>query len=101
MQLILQIMFYLSAVKSRHPSSVFHLPIVDSVVPSPSPPIVHEQLQDLLAEEIRSAQSTGQLFEIVMKKQKVLEQSHLTMIFRSISMFRNQDRLVRLYFHVV
>ncbi len=101
MHLILQIMFYLSAVKSRHPSSIYHLPIVDSVVPSPSAPIVHEQLPDILAEEIRSVQSTGQLFEIVMKKRKVLEQNHLTMIFRSIFMFQNQERLVRMYFHFV
>jgi len=92
MHLILPITFCLFSVKTRHPSSVFHLPVVDSVVPSPTAPTVHESLPDILAGEVLSAQSTGQLFEIVTKKGKVLKQNHITMIFQSITRFQNQEK---------
>lgn len=99
MQLFLKFTFCLFTVKTRHPSSVFHLPIVDSVVPLPAAPTVFKPPPDVLIEEIRSAQSIEQLFEIVKKKEKAFEQNHLTMVFRMINEFQNQKRLVWLQFN--
>lgn len=97
LQLFFNITFCYYAVKTRHPSSVFHLPIVDSVVPSPAAPEVFKPQPDATIEELRSVQSIEQLFDLVKKKEKVLEQSHLTKIFRMIHEFQNQQRLVWLY----
>lgn len=79
----------LTKVKTRHPSSFFQLPILDSVVSSPTVPL---SPPDRVLEAVKSANSIKEIFEIVLKEEKNLEENHLTKFFRLILQFQNNSR---------
>lgn len=86
---ILFVYIILFAVKTRHPSSFFQLPILDSVVSSPTVPL---SPPDRVLEAVKSANSIKEIFEIVLKEEKNLEENHLTKFFRLILQFQNNSR---------
>ena len=80
---------FLFPVRTRPPSSIFQLPVIDSAVPSPTVP---KPPPDGLTEALKSTTSLQQLFEIVLNKENSFEEKHLTLAFRYVLQFQNDSK---------